>query len=232
MYINSYEDLKDFIFRKLGSEQHQVEISELNFTDIYNKNIKYMYDYANDAVNDKYILFTLNNERDLLLSDNIQAVIDIFTPNTFVDSNIAYPGYSPVYDFLKMSSMDTSAYLVYTTQISEIRSLFRKRLHYKFNTESKRLIINEDIQGTVLLNILDKEEIELLYDNRLFQMLLERDCWSQWTNNLMKYTGSTIGNGIIINTDFMKEKYTELDEKIKEAIEGEEFDFLAPVKIV
>ena len=52
-----------------------------------------------------------------------------------------------------------------------------------------------------------------------------------WRDNVSKFKGSTIGNGVTLNTEHMKEKYIELSEKIDRQIESEEFDFLKPRKI-
>jgi hypothetical protein len=232
MFINSYEELQEFIFRKLGSEQHTVELSDDNFSDIFKESLKFLRNYTNDGANEKYVVYELNNEKEIILNDNIFAVLDMYAPTTFVNSNLFYPGYSPVYDFLKMSSMDTSAYLVFTEQMKDIRDLFRKRVSYKFNTQSKKLVLHESITGKMLFKILEMEEEQYLYDSELFLKLIERDCWGQWAINIgAKYRGSSIGNGIELNTDFMMEKYNKLDEEIKAEMDSETYDFLAPFKI-
>lgn len=232
MFINSYNDLHDYIFRQLGSEQHRVEISDQNFLDIYNRNVKYINNYVSDAVNEKNIMYTLNNERELYLADNIIAVTDIVTSVNFSDSNIAYPGINAQYDFLNMNSPDTSAYLVFVEQLHDIRNLFRKRISFRYNSETKTLILDEAVKAKVIFRILETEDISYLYDMRIFLLLLERDCWKQWLTNVGgKYLGSSIGNGILINSEYMKEKYKELDELIKQETEDSQYEFLAPFKI-
>ena len=233
MFITTETELKDYIFRKLGSEQHRVELSDNNFQDCLNASLKYTMEYSNDGIEEKYILSTLDTSisKEVILQDKILAVLDIIAPSSFSDTNVFYPGRSPVYDFLKMSNLDTSSYLLYSEQMKDIRNIFRKRLNYTYNSQTKKLIVNESFSNQVILKIVEKVDEALLYDNTLFLKVLEKNCWEQWENNLSKYQGSSIGNGVTINTEWMKEKYTKLEEDIEKSLEDDEYNFLGPVKI-
>lgn len=233
MYITNQTELKEYIFRQLGSEQHRIEISDTNFEDIYQKSIKKLYDHTTDSVNEKFILFNPMNSKEVTLSSNIQTVLDLhMSNNSFSDSTIAYPGSSPMYDFLIGNDIQTSAYTLFVENMRDIRQTFRNRIFFRYNTESKKLILTEEINQNILLRVLEQEDIATLYQNEFLLKLLERDCWKQWrVNTSGKYLGSTIGNGITINSEFMDEQYNRLNEEVKESIENEEFDFLRPTKI-
>ena len=101
MFINDYTELKALIFRKLGSESFTIEISDDNFTDIYNINLKYLQEHTEDAVNKKYVITDFNSEKDIQLADNVLAVTHIFLnqDNINLDSYY-YPSIAPTYNFL------------------------------------------------------------------------------------------------------------------------------------
>lgn len=228
MYITSKVQLQEYIFRKLGSEAHRVEISDTNFNDIYNESLNYLNEYSDDAVIRKTIILNVGNQYDLTLNDNVGAINWIYTGNDYFNTSAFYPGISPVYDFLRSSSTDTSSFILFNVNMQDIRKTFRTKVNFDYNPETKSLHIGEQIDQCVI-DYFEVEDEALLYESRLFLMLLERDCWKQWKVNVQgKYIGSTIGNGVSINGDFMDSQFDKLDEKIKESVESEEFDFLAP----
>lgn len=234
MYITTKEELKEYILRQLGSESHRVEISDANFNDIYNKSLDYFYEHANDGVNRKLVIIEANGQRELTLNENIMTIKYVATDNSAYTTVTPayYKGVSPIYDLLRGDVYDTSTYLIFTETIKEYQKLFNKKIDYSFNTQTKTFIINEDDVSNIMLDYYEAEDESLVYENELFQKLLERDCWKQWKINTQgKYIGSTIGNGVEINGEFMMTMYNQLDEEIKESVINEEYDFLFPTKI-
>lgn len=230
-YITTETELKNFILRKLGSEAHRIEISDLNWADIYNTSVKYLYEHFADSVNEKAILVEVNNSRDLILNNSIIAVQKLYTSKNDLGLYLAYPGLSPIYDFV--SSGDRGAvgsYLATMSYIRNIKETFQKYVHFKFNPESHRLILGEEI-STALLVVLETEDITELYNSEYFHKILEARAWKSWAVNTGKYSEIQIGNGQTINRDDMKENYNELMEEIKSAIENEEYDFLGPIRL-
>lgn len=232
MYINNKTELKDFIFRQLGSEAHKVEISETNFNDIFNKSLDYLHERTDDGVIRKLVIIDTNGETDIVLNQNIMGIRKLVTGDSFFNSSETafISGISPVYDIFRGDDVSASSYLILNEQLDEVRRLFTKSVGWDFNTQSKRLILNETV-SSIMLDMYEAEDEALLYENELFLMLLERDCWKQWYRNTHKYDGSTIGNGVTINGQMMLDSYDQLDADIKEARDNEEFDFMAPRKI-
>lgn len=230
-YITSETELKEYIFRKLGSEAHIIELSDLNWADIYATGSKYLFEHFADAVNEKAILVDVQNSRDLILSENILAVNNIYVSQNDLGLYLAYPGVSPIYDFVSSGDRGAvSSYIATMSYIREIQQTFQKYIHFKFNPESHRLLLGEEVLSAVLI-VQEAEDIQELWNSEYFHKILEARAWKAWSVNTGKYQQIQIGNGQTINRDDMKENYNELMEEIKSAIENEEYDFLGPIRL-
>jgi hypothetical protein len=230
-YITTETELKDFIFRKLGTEAHVVEVSDLNWTDIYNTSLKYIYEHFSDSVNEKAVIVELNDVTDIILDSKIMTVQKMFVSENDLGLYLAYPGISPIYDFV--SSMDrgaVSSYISSMSYIREIQQTFQKYIHFKFNSETKRLILGEPVKSAVFI-VLETEEPENLYNAEYFHKILEANTWKTWMVNTGKYQNIQIGNGLTINRDDMKENYQELMQELKDSVENEEYDFIGPIRL-
>ena len=233
MYITSEAELKAFIFRRLGSEKHNVEISDDNWSDIYNTNIKYLKEYSSDVVYEKYYLVDIGENTELTLDDNCLSVNFIKEKGVGSELSIDYTIASPFYDFMMYGDYEIGSIYTFRDDIKEIKKVIAKPVKYDFSTSSKQLRILEDLEETELfLNVTMAEDVDTFYNEHFFHLLLERDCWKYWISNSSKYRGSKIGNDIELNVEYFKEKYQELKEEIKEAQENEEFDMLRPIKLI
>lgn len=230
-YITTNLELKNFIFRKLGAEAHQIEISDQNWNDIYNESLKYIYEYFADSVNEKTILVSINNVRDITLDSTIYAVKEMLVSKNDLGLYLAYPGISPIFDFVSSGDRGAvSSYLATMSYIREIRQTFQKFVHFKFNSESKRLIIGEEVTSAILV-ILEAETESNLFNSDYFHKVLEAKCWKAWMSNTGKYKEIQIGNGLTLNRDDMKENYNSLMEEIQDSIENDEYSFLGPIRL-
>jgi len=231
-YITNITQLKEYILRQLGSESHIVEISDINWNDIYNSSLKYLMEYFDEAVNEKTVLLELNNIQDMVLNEKIMGVKDIRTTANDLGLYLAYPGVSPIFDFVSDGDRTSvSSYLATMSYIRQIDETFRKQVFFRFNAETHRLTIGESIASCLLL-VFEAEDPISLYNSRYFHKILEANAWKTWAVNTGgKYNGMTIGNGLTINTDGMNQKYLDLMSEIKDAIDGDEFSFLGPIRL-
>ncbi len=230
MYITSKAELKAYIFRLMGSENNRIEISTTNFDDIYNKCLNHMYEYSDDSVNKKTIIVDNNTSKELILDSSVIAINKLIASSSYYNSTtLSYPGISPYYDFLRMGVDNaTSTYLVYTESMRDIRNTFRTQIEWSFNAETKTLELGT-IEKRFVLDIYESADELLLYEHDYFLKLIERDCWIQWYNNTLgKYIGATIGNGVTINGEYMLSRVEKLDEELKESVDTDEYNFLAP----
>ena len=234
-YITTEADFKLYMFRQLGSEKHRVDISNNEYNDIYNTNIKYIRDYSSGVVYDDYILIEdIGTNKSLILADNILAVKFIKEKGSSLglSGDISYMGGSPIYDFMMSGSGDLGSVYSFKEDIREIRKALSKNISFTFRPSSHTLDLGIPLDGgSLYLGVLVAEDLATLFDDTFFKKLMERDMWKQWHTNCTKYKGSTIGNGVELNVDNMKDNYETLKAEIKESQDNEEYDFLRPSRI-
>lgn len=229
-YINTKDELKDYIFRRLGSESFQIEISDKNWDDIFNASINFMFERSDDAVNRKLAIIETDS-KEFFLNNNVMSISRISGPNLISTSitTYAYAGISPLYDLLRGDIYDTSTFLIMTERIKEYQKLFNEKIDFSFNTHSKRLNILSPIKKMFMIDYFCVEDENLLYENELLLKYIEMLSWRTWAMNVgSKYVGSTIGNGVTINFNHMMDMYRELKQDIENDIVNETYDMLLP----
>lgn len=229
-YITDATKLKSFIFGKLGGRKHRINITDDDWDDIVGENLKYLKDYSSDVVYDEFIQVNVNN-KELRLPENVVNVKFVKEPRvetTF--SSTLLLGASPVYDYIMTGDSFVSDVYVFRDNMKQIRQVMNKHVKFNYNTESKILRLSKDCTN-VWIGVTKAEDIDELYNNHFFHLLLERDCWQRWVDNNSKFAGATVGNGIELNVEHYEKRYQELKDEIKESQSEEEFDLLRPVKL-
>lgn len=229
-YITTETELKEYIFRQLGSEAHRVEISDSNWNDIYNKTMNFAFERVDDAVNRKTAIIQTLGNKDLILDSKVMSINRLIGDSKVSStvSTYAYAGISPLYDLIRGDVYDTTTFLIMTERVKEYSKLFNEKVDYNFNSQSKRLIIHSKNLNSFMIDYNEIEDETLLYENEMVLKYAEMMAWKTWATNNSKFQGSTIGNGVTINTDFMFENYNRLKEEIDNDIENETYDMLLP----
>ena len=231
-FITTKVELKEYIFRQLGSEIHDVEITDQNFEDIYNKSIKYFQEHSNEGIMEKVVISEVNSATELTLDNSILSVNKIMDSDVSISSNtVYYPSTSPLYNYLMNGDTALSSFYVYNADMKEMRKMFNTKLYFKFNSETKSLILGREVEK-ILMVVWEAEDVLSLYSNELLLLHLEASCWRQWATNVgAKYRGSTIGKGIELNYEGMIAESERAEALLKDAVDNEEFDFLAPIRV-
>lgn len=230
-YITNETELKNYILRQLGSEAHRVEISDTNWDDIYNKTMNFAFERVDDAVIRKTAIIQTLGSKDLLLDSKVMSINRLIGDSKVSStvSTYAYAGISPLYDLIRGDVYDTTTFLIMTERVKEYSKLFNEKVDYNFNSQSKRLIIHSKSLNSFMIDYNEIEDESLLYENEMVLKYAEMLAWKTWANHVgAKYTGSTIGNGVTLNFDYMVSQYDKLKEEIDKDIEDDTYSFLAP----
>lgn len=230
-YITNKTELKNYIFRQLGSEAHRVEISDSNWNDIYNKTMNFAFERVDDAVIRKTAIIQTYNQKDLILDSKIMSINRLLGDSKVSStvSTYAYAGISPLYDLIRGDVYDTTTFLIMTERVKEYSKLFNEKVDYNFNSQSKRLIIHSKNLNSFMIDYNEIEDETLLYENEMVLKYAEMMAWKTWARNVgAKYQGSTIGNGVTLNFDYMISEADKLKEEIDNDIENETYDMLLP----
>lgn len=239
-YLNSIDDLKAFIFRKLGSQIHVVEVTDEQWQDITEDAQSYFYDYSDFGTYKQLVVVEPNGARDIKLSDDVVAVSECYgmddAPNV---ANMAYPS-SSLYYLLSVNGggdqIQMSAYVVMRQYLNMFKDLFREPVIYDFNSESKMLRLARADYSKMAFRLVTKEDINELVNNVFFKLIVEMKVLRQWADNInLKYdtsNASIMGNGLKLNPDRMNEKADKIEDRIEKGLESDEWgSLLAPKKL-
>lgn len=237
-HLQTASDLKTYIFRKLGSQLHTVEVTDEQWDDILDASQNFFYDYSDWGNYKQFIVIEPNGESEIILSDNVVAISECYgmddAPNV---SNMAYPSSSMYYMLAANGGgdqMQMSAFVVMRQYLNTFKDLFREPILHDFNTESKTLRLGRSDYGKIAFRVAVSEDVDMIVNNFLFKMVIEKNVLEQWADNLtLKYNtsnSSIMGNGLTLNTDKMYEKVAKLEDRINQGIQDDEWGTLIPIK--
>lgn len=237
-------EFKDYIFRKLGSETHDVEITTLQWDDILRDSYKEFTEYSGDASVEVISKVTMTSNA-MKLSQNVLNIKKMFvgtTSNAFADMFGAGQFLLPV----SMTNLYSSGgaglsveNIISTKQaIANLRTITAVELDYNFNIETKKLVIQSDasFNGEIIFIGDVAEPIEEILNNKFFIMMVESRCLRQWARNMnIKYNveeAPIIGNGLKLHPTAMNDEAERLEIQWKEGLDENEWDtYLAPRKL-
>jgi len=237
-YLTNVSDLKSYIFRKLGSQLHEIEVTDEQWDDIMDASQKFFYDYSDWGNYKQYIIIEPAGALEVDMSDNIVAISECYgmddAPNV---SNMAYPSSSMYYMLAANGGgdqMQMSAFVVMRQYLNTFKDLFREPILYDFNTESKILRLARTDYGKIAFRVAVSEDVDQVVNNFLFKLIVEKNTLEQWADNLtIKYdtsNSSIMGNGLKLNTDKMYEKVAKMEDRINQGIADDEWGTLIPIK--
>ena len=237
-YLSNVADLKSYIFRKLGSQIHTVEVTDEQWDDIIENSSRFFYDYSDWGSYKQFIVIEPNGQMEVELADSVVAISDCYgiddAPNV---ANMAYPS-SSIYYLLSVNGggdqIQMSAYVVMRQYLNTFKDLFREPIIFDFNTESKRLRFGRSDYNKVAFRVVTTEDIDEIVNNYLFKLVVEMNTLRQWADNInIKYdtsSASIMGNGLKLNPDRMNQKADSIQERIDKGIDEDEWGSLIPIK--
>ena len=237
MFITTKQELKDKIFRMMGSEIHTVEITELQWEDIYNTALKRIWEDSEDGSTERVVNIQINDVRELKVDERILAITKVFT-------NVSFSQDIPMMEFttdLVFKAMRSSGngdesiigkIIGLNQSIQNMKNAMFQQVDYRFNAETKMLYIHGQVKEINILALVAEEE-ENLFDSTAFQKLLLAGCFRQWARNLSKYgTGNIqiMGNGLELNVEYMTNEADRLEQEIDELFENDAFSVVCGVR--
>ena len=234
-YLNNTDDLKSFIFRKLGSEIHTVEVTDTQWDDIIDSSQRYFFDYSDWGTYSQLLVVNPGGSKEIVLSDNVIAISTCYGMDDISNmANIAYPS-SSLYYMLAInggSDIQMSAFVVMKQYMNTFKDLFREPVIFDFNTETKKLRLGRSDYAKIAFNAMTAENLDDIVNNHFFKMVVEMNTLQQWGDNIgLKYNTSDatiMGNGLRLNPDKMWSKAEDIRQRIEKGIEDDEWGSLIP----
>jgi len=75
--ITDLQSFRNYMFRKLGEEYFDIEISDLQWSDILRDSINYYVDYSSEGSYESLVLIDTNGDRSLILPEEIMVIKEI-----------------------------------------------------------------------------------------------------------------------------------------------------------
>lgn len=235
--IETRDRLKAYIKRQLGWPVINIEIHDSQIEDAINETVAEFLPYAYDGVQRRFGVLTyldgtqeydmgypclsVQHVAETNMIDYAPSTSDLFS----VEQHIAN-------DFLKggMGKLDLITLELTQEMISTLSVIFGKRVAYDYNSITKKLYLHQpyaDGQRLIveLFRSIDYDNTDNSTPNRIYDIKWVQQYSSalarrQWGYNMMKYEGSTLPNGLVINSAAIlaeaKENITELKEQLHE----------------
>lgn len=220
--LQTKTDLKNYILRQLGSPVINIEIADEQLDDAVDNALELYMQNAYSGVRERFVaLEVIKGQQDYLLPYEVFAIItirsqemggitntapsNIFSMNQFIASDL-YKG---------SGRIDLVTYETTNQLLSTLDLMFSKKMTYDFNCISKELHLFEipyqnekvfmqcyiknvptyttdPVSGTI-------EESTNIYNELWVRRYTTEIARRQWADNLLKYEGSQLPNGMSLN---------------------------------
>lgn len=222
--INTTNQLKQYIMRKLGYPAHTIEITDEQLDDAINDTIDDYLQFAYSGYNERYFPVRLiENVQEYLLPYDVYSVLgvydnqmsmiganmpsNLFSINQFIAADLYRPG---------VAKIDLVGYEMIQQLTASIDLVFAKKKTFDFNCVSKILHFHGQVNQdeTVFIHVyrfLDLDSTPLtaggnihvednIYNERWVKRMCTARAMLQWGTNIgLKYQGSILPNGGNIN---------------------------------
>jgi hypothetical protein len=245
--IASKEALKAYIVRRLGGEAVNIELTDPNLEDCIADSIDEYLPIAFSGVIERFIPITLmKGYNDYILPYDVFAVTaihsvgmlgvgttapaNLFSMNQFIAADLYKPG---------TAKIDLLGYELINEAIATMDIMFSQKLSFDFNSISKILHLFADATDmTVMLQVYKKLDIqgtavsagkyaeENIYNEKWIRNMCVAKSQKQWAQNFLKYGGSILPTGGVLNVEFL---YNEAKDREKELMESLKDEYQLPI---
>lgn len=210
-YPTDRNSFKEYCLRQVGAPVHDIEIDDAQVEDAIEDALQFFREYHHDSTERTYIKHQLTEEdltnKWIPVSDSVIGITRIFPP---VGSNITVNMFDLRYqmrlhDLYNFTSASYVGYVMTMQHIRTLDMLFSGETPIRFNRHSNRLYIdwdwnNEAIPGRFIVAeayiILNPDEYNEVWNDRLFKRLGAARVKKLWGTNLKKYSGLKLPDGI------------------------------------
>lgn len=212
--LNSRQELKDYILRKLGHPVVQINISDAQLEDRIDDAEEFMYEYNYNLMEKKYLPIKITQEDidnnyitvpEELLS--VSRILPIRNPNLTASNflfDIQY--HLTANDLLNtVGTGDVSQYYITRQHIATITDIFNAKAQHEFRRYTGKLYFEFD--GEQRLGVDDFIVLECFipitgtafYNDRIFRNYATLLAKRQWGENLSKFGNMQLPGGLILN---------------------------------
>jgi hypothetical protein len=221
--IQTKKQLKDYILRQLGSPVVNIEITDDQLDDAIDNCLELFLQQAYSGVTERFVaLNILTGTQTYMLPYDVFAILEIKTQELGGIANSAPSNPFSINQFIASDlyrgsgKIDLLSYEMTNELLSTLDLLFSHKVTFDFNCVSKELHLFEppkvsehalmhcyikNVHTYVANPIAGQPEIEgtNLYNELIVRNLATAYARRQWADNLTKYNGSALPNGLVID---------------------------------
>lgn len=222
--MNTRDELKEYILRRLGAPLVQVEVSTDMLDDIINDTIKEFSEFAYSTELIQYIKVDCQGMGEYNISKKVQAVLKLSKGEGFFFGNSVRDGFVANWytDMITNSLGDAVGSVInLSNQAAMMDKYFGSEINHNYNIYKRKLYIFEDYVGPLLMEAAVEYEADDDGDDIFNQTWVKAMCVAR--ARLMqstvtgKYSGNLIG-GSAINYDRMESLALQEIEQLKEEL--------------
>jgi len=237
--IKTRQDLRDYILRQLGFPVVNVELDSTQLEDCINDAIYEFIPYAYSASEQRYFILevapgdnsfefdfpvlAVTNAKAQNSIESPSASGDLFTMNQFVAIDIMRGG---------MGKIDLLTYELTMQMVETMKFYFDSVLAFDYNTISNTIhlfnkfdyptkIMIEYYRPIDITEDIDEGKFTGIYDVKWIKAYATALSRRQWAYNIMKYEGSTLPQGLALNSSGLLGEAKEAIEKLMEQLHTE-----------
>jgi len=248
--IDTRDGLKDYIKRNLGYPVVNVEVHDSQLEDAINESIAEFIPYSDDGLEQRWAVLDLTcGQHEYSLPYEVFSVLGLYPPN-YLDYSPSPSDMFSVNQYMAndmisggLGRIDLVTLELVQEQMSTLEVIYGKRIDFNFNAITKTLYLPSDPardgsyypwndsghSGPIQIWMefyqcikydTDPAIRQNIYDVKWVQQYAVALARRQWGINLMKYDGTTLPNGMTINSaamiDMAENSKTTLMEQLRE----------------
>jgi len=233
MKINSREDLKTYVLRRLGHPVIKINVEESQLWDRIDDALEFYQLYSDEAQRSSYVKHIITqeekNNKQIIIGDDVISIAKIFPTTAFSPAWMSPEYQSFIRELKDIQSGVLDSYYITERHIALLNFMLAKTsISFKFNENTKTLNITMDwnsvVPGTsfILMETVSKIDPSIytnLWNSYWLKELAYYYVLRQWATNLKKYSNIPLPGGITLNAQEMLDeaitKITEVQDQMK-----------------
>ena len=234
--IQTKVQLKQYILSKLGSPVINIELTDEQMEYAIDDTLELYFQRAYAGNLERYVPITLlAGVQSYILPFDVFAVLKVHSSELGGLANNAPSNIWGINQFIAADlyrgsgKIDMLTYTMTNNMLATLDVVFRRQISFDFNCISKELLLFEvPHDEKVILHLYKKnvplydsdgKEITNLYNTTWIRSYATEKCRLQWSDNLLKYAGSTLPNGLNLDVAAIQTRaldtLTKLDEELR-----------------
>lgn len=230
-YIGSKDALKTYIYERLGQPVVRINVTDIQVNHVINDTLEKFVMFADAGVQLRFKTQEfVRDTAEYAMSFDTFAIIEVFdssnlslTTTIFNDSKVS-PDYK-YHPLTQLEKQDLLSIELARQYLEQANFMLKVKILYDFNTATRTLYLLDPPDENYTAGILYYQRIDysnsnsLVYDHPWIKKYSTALTKKQWGDNLIKYTGSLLPDGLQLNGETILSEAKEEIERLEDELE-------------